>query len=431
MIVIIGAGPAGLSAAYHLEGDYVLLEQGSEVGGLCRSFQVGDCTFDIGGHAFFTRHAHVRELLWSLLDGEVVSQPRSAWVYSHGTYVPYPFQANLHGLPQWVVQECLSGLDSLRPAGARPPDNLDDWLESSFGIGIAKHFLRPYNEKLWAHPLTEIEPSWTGERLVRLDPDEIVAGALAPRDFRRFPNSEVSYPAQGGFSSFFTAFLPHVCDRLQLGTTVTRLNLRRRFVETNAGERISFDGLISTIPLTSLVAITDDAPVRSRQAAGLLAHNSLHLVSLAYELDEPTTFQRVYVADPAIPFHKVVMNSNSSPMLRALPHFGVQAEISSSPHKPIRSTDLVADVVAALRRIALVPDGARLVARDVRRIELAYPISTHGLRDARKQILDDLAPYEVHCAGRFGEWRYVNSDDAVNSGLQAARRLLTATKTIA
>lgn len=109
-MAIIGAGPAGLPDAYHLHRDYLILESQDEIGGLCRSFEMAQTTFDLGGHAFFTKHDYVRKLLFELCGNHIFNQPRGAWVYSHGAYVPYPFQANPFGLPPDVVAECLIGL---------------------------------------------------------------------------------------------------------------------------------------------------------------------------------------------------------------------------------------------------------------------------------------------------------------------------------
>src|SRR6266446_4794295 len=99
MIVVIGAGPAGLAASYFATQDCTVIEAEADVGGLCRSFDVGGCTFDLGGHAFFTRHHDILSLVEKTLPGGLYAQPRRAFVYCEGVLVEYPFQANLFGLP--------------------------------------------------------------------------------------------------------------------------------------------------------------------------------------------------------------------------------------------------------------------------------------------------------------------------------------------
>lgn len=420
MIVIVGAGPAGLSAAYHLQKDYILLEKEASVGGLCRSFELAGTTFDLGGHAFFTKHAYVRDLLTRLSEVELFTQTRQAWVYSHGRYVPYPFQGHLFSLPTEVVKECLVGL--LRAGTERtdaPPSDLQDWIIRSFGDGIARHFLAPYNEKVWAHPLSEIVPTWAANRIVTPDVEAIVAGALEPVPFRAFDNASVTYPASGGFFNLYKSFLPIVEPHLRRKRVAT-IDLARHCVLTDDGDELEYDYLVSTMPLTELVENARGMPDECRRAAEQLRHNSLHLVNLVFDRPKISEMQRVYVADPGIPFHKLVLNSNSSPSLRAAPCFGIQAEVSFSSHKPVDPNGLRDRVLEANRQMGIVREGERPIAVSVVTLPLAYPVYTRMWASAREVIFEHLRRHGVYCAGRFGEWLYINSDEAVMRGKHAA-----------
>jgi UDP-galactopyranose mutase len=421
MIVIIGAGPAGLSAAYHLNTDFVLLEKDSEPGGLCRSFELGGVTFDLGGHAFFTRHEYVRRLIEQTFAVPLFTQKRQAWVYSHGTYIRYPFQMHLHGLPVEVVKECLVGL--FRATAERsdaPPHSLQSWIDRSFGAGISKHFLTPYNHKLWAYPLHDISPDWTSDRIVSPDFERIIAGALDAVEFTEFVNATVSYPAHGGFVGVFEGFVRKVQNRLRQAT-VRSLDLHKRQVVSDSGEIIPFDFVISTMPLTHLINSLIDAPECCRLAAATLKHNSLHLVNLVFDRPNISEMQRVYAADHSIPFHKLVLNSNSSATLRGLPRFGIQAEVSFSTQKAVALQDLKRRVLESLTRMGIVDEDEVPVADSVVTVEYAYPVRTPDTERARKHLLDELAGAGVFCAGRFGEWLYINSDDAIMRGVSQAR----------
>src|SRR5437764_2054185 len=107
--LIIGAGPTGLSAAYHLKDDYALVERNNTVGGWCRSLEVNGFTFDYAGHIMFSNEPYVHELYKMLLGDNVHWQDREAWVYSKNVYTRYPFQGSLNGLPPAVIKECLMG----------------------------------------------------------------------------------------------------------------------------------------------------------------------------------------------------------------------------------------------------------------------------------------------------------------------------------
>ncbi len=199
--IIIGAGPTGLSAAYHLDEEAFLLDKNSTVGGWCRSIQDNGFTFDHAGHIMFSNDAYVQQLYKILLGDNVHWQNREAWVYSKGVHTRYPFQGALYGLPPNVIKECIVGAmearygtlkkqESKSVVGNRPSrdratselsdccadgavsvtsttpsqgeptlpqnksDNFEEFIYRMWGSGIAKHFAIPYNKKLWTVPLT-------------------------------------------------------------------------------------------------------------------------------------------------------------------------------------------------------------------------------------------------------------------------------------
>ena len=122
MRVIIGAGLSGLSAAYHMGSSYRVLEKEAEVGGLCRSVATRGYTFDLAPHIFFTGSQYVNGLVNEILNGDLIKQQRRAYIYLSGTYVEYPFEVNLHGLPQEVIDECIEG-----PAIDRRYNHVTSW----------------------------------------------------------------------------------------------------------------------------------------------------------------------------------------------------------------------------------------------------------------------------------------------------------------
>src|SRR5258708_4604492 len=142
--LVIGAGPSGLSLAYHLQGNTLVLEKESQVGGLCRSFRHQDGVFDVGGHSFHTPHAYVANLAEELMNGELYVQPRDAQVYSSGVLIPYPFQQFFEQLPDpEIVEACRQGLQNR--ATQVVSSNFEEQIFNKFGAGIANHFMLPYN----------------------------------------------------------------------------------------------------------------------------------------------------------------------------------------------------------------------------------------------------------------------------------------------
>lgn len=168
---------------------------------------------------------------------------------------------------------------------------------------------------------------------------------------------------------------------------------------------------------------TLQVPDDVKQAAAQLKHFSLYLVNLVYNRSNLTDKQRVYCASPDVPFHKLVLNSNSSPTLRNKPTFGIQAEISFSSYKPLEKPGLDDQVINALLTMGIINPEDKLIANEIQTLPLAYPVYTHEWKNAREVIFNFYEKHGVFCAGRFGEWLYINSDTAVLRGKLAAEKI--------
>lgn len=209
--LIIGAGPAGLSLAYHLQGDTLVLEKENRVGGLCRSITHQHGVFDMGGHSFHTPHPEVFELVQKLTSDSLFFQKREAIVYTHGDFIPYPFQKFYHLVPNAeVVQECEAGLrDS--SGNASDAQNFEEYIISKFGRGIADHFMLPYNRKLWARDIKQISCEWVSERIAapkeKSERFEFIGGERKPLQ----SDTQVGYPTTCRSQMLCRKQCPRVC----------------------------------------------------------------------------------------------------------------------------------------------------------------------------------------------------------------------------
>src|SRR6185503_13747639 len=169
-VVILGAGPTGLSAAWRLQEhghkDWLLLESSDRPGGLSMSVRDdAGFTWDLGGHVLFSHWKYFDHLLEQALGDQWVEHQREAWVWMRERWIPYPFQNNIWRLPDEDLIPCLKGLVETRGAAAgNPPGNFAEWLQRSFGEGLCKTFMYPYNFKVWAYPPAQLDTGWMGER---------------------------------------------------------------------------------------------------------------------------------------------------------------------------------------------------------------------------------------------------------------------------
>ena len=168
-IVVVGAGPCGLACARELErlghNDWELLERCSVAGGSAGSLiDPQGFTWDYGGHVVFSQFGEFDALLSEVMGGELLEHDRSSFIRLADRWVPYPFQNNLRHLPSEIAHECLQGLLNASDAGGHD-GNFGAWMEAVFGIGITRHFMRPYNRKVWVTEPEDMSYGWIDPRV--------------------------------------------------------------------------------------------------------------------------------------------------------------------------------------------------------------------------------------------------------------------------
>lgn len=406
--------------AYAYPGRSRILEAQSEVGGLCRSIEFGGGVFDIGGHSFHTPHPQVRELVERLMAGRWVSQRRDARVYFGGQIIDYPFQEHFDQIADpRIVAECRDGLAAASLAAGA--DTFEDWIVGRFGAGVARHFMLPYNRKLWARDLRRMSCDWVGERVAGAP--ESAAPRSAPARRPLHAQSEVGYPAHGGFAEIYKA-LAGRCGPIELCAPVCDIDPERRTALAADGRSWSWDRLVSTAPLPLLVRMVRGCPGEIIALADRLEYVSLKVLLILVARGFEAQPQRVYAADAAIPPHKTAFNHSSSPSLRRRPVQAVTCEISHSAEKPAPpEADLERATLDWLFDAGLVADRGDFAQTRWIDVRYAYPVYTDDRAAIVRQIRDHLAGLGVFSVGRFGAWQYVNSDACIDEGLRLGAAL--------
>jgi UDP-galactopyranose mutase len=460
--VIVGAGPTGLSAAYHLGADTLLLEKNATVGGWCRSIVDNGFTFDHAGHIMFSNDAYVLKLYDKLLGSNLHWQNREAWVYSKSVYTRYPFQGALYGLPPTVIKECIVGAMEARfgslddKAGAAAPsqacevadccadgtveiansavsqpgevNNFEQFIYKVWGAGIARHFAIPYNKKLWTVPLTEMETSWLGGRVPLPDLEEIIEGALEPVARPMGPNAHFGYPIKGGFQALMSGFLPHIRGKIELNANVVQLLPQEHLIALADGRRFRYDDLISTMPLPELIKLIGDAaPPEVRQAARGLQHISIRCVNIGVARENITDKHWIYYPEDSI-FHRIFVQGNASPECNAPGGFGFTCEISYSPWKPlpVDGDELIRRCIADCIKVGMIRSDDVILAANQVDMPYAYVVYDHARATNVETVKHWLAQYDITLAGRYSEWEYYNSDHAFLAGKKAAEKVKAA-----
>jgi protoporphyrinogen oxidase len=425
VIAILGAGLTGLSVALHLRGDWLLLERDAEPGGLCRSYQRAGFWFDHSAHLLNLRSLEIAELVETLLPGVFVPHERRSFVHSHGTLVPFPFQAHLYALPRAVTEECLLGY--LRAQRARegpvPAEaSLRAWALASFGEGIARHFFLPYNEKLWCCDLREMLVDETQWSIPLPAPEIVVRGALGADTQGLGYNPVFGYPASGGIGVLALALGREIERRrpggLRLGEALLEVDLERRELHTSRGATLGFDSLVSTLPLPELIARIRRRPDAVVAAAAALRHVSVACVNLGFE--RPAMSERHWIYFPGAEFAFFRLGCYSA--FSAAPGSSFYVEFSRPGGAPLPA-DLLDRTLAGMRRAGIVREGEQPCVADVIDIPFAYVVHDRARLRALPVLRSFLAAHAVHSVGRYGDWQYSSMEEALLGGRKVAESL--------
>jgi len=438
-ILILGAGPTGLAAGYRLRElgyrNFRILEASDHVGGLAASEQSANgFTYDIGGHVLFSHYEYFDRLFDTLMGSDYQELRREAWIWMAGRFLPYPFQNNIRYLPREMCLECLLGLIEAQRA---PPDlarfhNFEELILGVFGTGIAKHFMMPYNFKVWAHPPSMMNREWIGERVSMVDIARVLGNVILDRDEHTWgPNATFRYPRFGGTGGLFARMEPYVADQLALRCAAVAVDVDRKEVILEDGTREAYDHLLSTIPLDLLVRdMRGEVPDPVRGAAASLRHSGSYIVGVGLRQPTPSNKCWIYFPESDSPFYRLTYLSNYSPEVVPDPrtHYSLLAEVSHSGFKPVDRDRVVADTVQGLVNTKIISDADRADIVDTHLIERAYTYPTPSLeRDgALGAILPWLESRDVYSRGRFGAWRYEvgNMDHSVAQGVEWVNRII-------
>lgn len=432
-IVIIGAGPCGLACARELERlghrDWLLLEREGHPGGLAASVvDPAGFTWDLGGHVVFSHYGEFDALLHETMDGELESHDRSSYVHFAGRWVPYPFQNNLRHLPPPVRDECLAGLR--RAPGGSPDMDFATWMRSVFGEGVTRHFMHPYNAKVWATPPEQLSARWIGERVSVVDYERVLRNVREERDDVGWgPNNTFVFPAVGGTGEIWRRVAARMTDRIGYHAEVVRVDAENRAVLLASREVHHYDALVSTMPLDRLIAALSSCPRELRAAASGLRHNGVYMVGVGYEAPLREEKSWMYFPDREIPFYRATnfakYAASNVPGGDTTTYCSFMTETSFSDRSPARRIGLEGRVEAALRAVGLVQGRPPVASVHLERIEYAYPVPTLERDRALGTIQPWLMERGIYSRGRFGSWLYEagNMDHAVKMGIDIARLL--------
>lgn len=420
-IAILGAGLTGLSAAHHLGGDYHVVEKLGHVGGHAITLEEQGWRFDRTGHLLHLRDPGIRAWVEKVFpSGHLLSVERRSMVYSHGRYTRYPYQANTFGLPPEVAYECLTGYLKARfPERPHPePTNFEEFCLQNFGEGFSKHFMIPYNARLWGVHPREITAAWCSRFVPLPRLEDVIAGAVGLNDRELGYNTNFLYPPTG---------IHELPERLAEGLGPLRLHTAPVAVDWRKKQLVYADGhvepytvLVSTVPLKALVSLLADAPPEVAAAGAALRCTLLYYLDVATRTPPGKDLHWVYVPEEKYPFYRVGAYSNFSPHMA--PPGGASYYVELASREPPDAATVVPEAIRGLVEMGLVARPEDVAFVRVRRIDFAYVIFDHNYYESLNTVRRFLGDNAIVTAGRYGGWNYSSMEDALIFGRDAARQ---------
>jgi len=441
-IIIIGAGPTGLGAAYRLQElgheDFTVYEREPYFGGLATSFHDAEgFTWDFAVHVAHSHYHYFDRLMEELLPDGFYTHIRKAWVWEYERFIPYPFQNNIRHLPPEALYACVKGLTDLdrrKQRGEPTPafNNFEEWIRGIFGEGIAQHFLLPYNEKIWSTPPAEMNHTWTGDRVPQVDLERILKNIIFEQDDVNWgPNATFHFPKEGGTGAIWKALGERIApERMQMSQGIQSIDPRNKTVTLANGETDHYDHLISTIPIKSLCKLAQLDELS--KLASQLKHTHTQVLGVAPRQPMPERLKDktwIYAPEKNTCFYRVTPFSNFSPAHVPDPETACSflCEVSTPDDQPMMDpAHFESQVLSDLQSSGLIEFDPSTVHTHYMESAFGYPVPSTD----RNAILDELQPrlaeLNLYSRGRFGGWKYevANMDHSLMQGVECVNHLL-------
>ena len=420
---------AGFGAAYRLRSEGIkstIYEKNHYHGGNSISLKHNNgFIFDLGPHISFTKVERIQKLFAESVNQEFEIIQARVNNYWKGYWIKHPAQCNLYGLPENIIVDILCDLFSKENSNNSKINNYADWLYANYGKTFSETFPMEYGNKFHTTTADNMNIEWLGPRMYQPDIREVLHGSLAPNTTDVHYIDHFRYPSNNGFVSYFNLFLNQT--ELIFGHQLVSLDPKKRELSFANGAIVSYDYVISSVPLPDLISMICGTPEDVVEASEKLACSTCVLVNIGLNREDISDAHWTYIYD-----HDYIITRLSFPHMftpsNAPPGTGsIQAEVYfSKKYHPLDCSpqEYIKPVISDLRRCGLIREDDKILFSNAMVMPYANVIFDLDYTEALASVHGYLDDIGISYCGRYGEWGYLWTDESFMSGENAAQKIL-------
>lgn len=416
--LVIGAGLSGLSFAFFSKNkDYLILEQESTPGGYCRTIPNDDYVWDYAGHFYHFNAEKYKKLFTSLIQPEeIVYQKKNTKIFYGEKLIDYPFQTNIHELEQNEFIDCL--YDLYFREKDREFDNFLDMLYVKFGKSITEKFLRPYNEKLYATDLHELDKEAMGRFFPYADMDAVMKSMKNVTE--KTYNDEFLYLKKG--TGYFIDRLFDQIDKNKVlfNERVLSIDRKNKIVKTESGKTIHYENLINSAPFNQFIKLIDDEELNA--LSNELSYNKVLVFNIGFDRPSKKFTQEhwVYFPDKTLNFYRIGFYNN----ILNQDKLNVYVEIGFPKNtQNINIEKEFNETIDGMRRVGIIDESTKVVDKCTLVMDPAYVHISVKNDQKVKDIFKELEKENIYSLGRYGRWTYNCMEDCMALADDLANKL--------
>ena len=416
--IILGSGIAGISAGYHLKLkgiDSVIYEKDNDWGGLCGNFTIKGFRFDKFVHFSFTKDEYINNIFEK--SSPMYSHPSISYNYYNGSWLKHPAITNLSNLN---TEEKTKIIIDFVNKKKKKINNYEDWLKVHYGNYFAENFPMIYTKKYWGLEAKKLETKWIGNRIYSPNFEEVLKGAFEENKQNFYYTNYMKYPKKGGFRSILNDCRKNL--KIEFNKEVIKIDTKNKIIYFKDNTQEQYDNLISSLPLPEITKMILNCPKIVKDTSNKLHWTCGYQVSLGFSKPNIAKYLWFYIYNKDILASRVY-----SPSLKSIDNVpdknysSLQAEIFFDCKNKILNKDFVlSKTIDDLKSICSFTDKDILV-KDIRFEKYANVTFTKDIYKNRKIILDYLQCQHIKSIGKFGQWDYLWTFQAFQSGIDICK----------